>query len=1250
MASISQAHPRKRVVNNAIRVIRTLAKDAAPPSADDDDEPKLTPLSGPGQIRLFSFYCMSPVTYQALLTLKAPSLQAGDHTISITHDIYAPNQAANVTPDDPKKHLQLKSAQEFEVFGLRFSLPPGVIHQTYPPQGHGDHSEVLPHIVFNDAHFPWERDVSIDENVASVPLPRNLTPWLAVLVFTEDELRLTPDELSAIGAGQVLPSTLPPGSTSLIQSTTTLDVNMLLGNVLKLKTGIPGFHCAVSDDDPGDPIDQTQAVNMIFPTGDLFTSLFCSYDGNWERVLPAPNKDTNQVNPDLSRYKYMAHVKQVSQAAMPEGSNTTGSTEDGMGEDEGVYSVIISHRAGPLPGPQRLPETPKPPLPKTGPLVTLPKTAIVHLVSLEGLEEYIDMSASDFKTSRVGLVSLYSWTYTVLPPVGANFLDSMRAIGGQVSKNLTSPLRAPDFILEQLKKSSSSDPIALKISNRLYERALDGASIIRYMPQTGENTIAFCRGALTPNLPVHPLTPFWPIESNFSTNLQIVDKHLGMTDITYSTAWELGRTLAIADMGFTAALNRLRHSVNIYATNKTKEALQGEDSVSKLKSISNLRSGVRLLANLPSQLSDGSRTVDPVRLWTSTATSANIPPTSVRRSPETRDLFTAHIHEAVLNVASAKTDDPKKVLPYNEVNVPKSSDWATVLKWVVDKMYLYNIPAHYLIADPTFLPKESIRFFYIDPNWIDALVDGALSVGNHLETKEDVARQAFKNQLNQYFSHPLDDKKHPYNPQIPVYGFLLRSGVIQAYPNLEVHAPWNPDPNAPWAELSTVPLDPRTQVLRSDLLDKDIMLCLFDRQPGSANFRDIVILQPPHQQRYTVGKNFGAITDKTDPNYGLNELEVEFRKVYTTTIPAQDAYESLATRTWIEGKGEKPATPDPNPLFPNPASIFDFESNVVIAEAFGEATVNILHQDMGTNFTDSVPTSALVGLQLADTLGYLNIKLAEPTSPLPTGMFPRSFPLPDLPKIPAAGNNLAKLVAGTGRSLAALPTTRYTTPRAPVESSAPTPTIRAAPAPHFANTIRATSTVAAVAASGNIPGQFHATAFQLGKAKLSDVDRPIPVYVKDPTANVPLDIIFHFWPIAKQVEGLELNVVNIKIPMGTKNTDLLKSYDTEFGPGSRMLSNLRFNPLLSTVTETNQQTGVKQDYLVVSLVPRSITRLVPLERNPDVSFVLNQATPNGVPGTATCIVKEGYMSIQGGVMHETAVGTNKFSVVKLAVG
>lgn len=1136
--------------------------------------------------------------------------------------------------------------------------------------------------------------MSTKESVYDLPPPRNLTPWLALLVFTEDELTLTADQLTALGAGQAIPQ----GQPSLTQSRTTLEVNMLLGNVLNLQMGTPGFHCAVYDDDPMDPIDKTQAVNMIFPSADLFSSLFCSYDQDWNRVLPAstidPKTQKTAIRPDLSRYKYMSHVKQVSQAAMPDNSDTTGSTgEEGLGEGEGVYSVIISHRTGPLPGFTRFPKTPKAITPGLGPAITLPKSAIVHLVSLQGLEEYIDMSASDFETSRIGLVSLYSWTYTVLPPVGANFLDSMRAIGAQIPSE--SLLRTPDFLLAQLKNNPSPDPTAVKISNRLYQRALDGASIVRYMPQTGEETIAFSRGALTPTLPPHPLTNFWPSESNFSANLQIVDKHLGMTDITYSSAWELGRTLAIADQSFTAALNRLRHSVNVYATNATKQAIQGASSTSAQSSIANLREGVGLLAKLPVQLADGSRTVDPVRLWSASDSPANVPPTSVRRSPDTRALFKENVHKAMARFASAKTDETDDLIPYNEVNVPKNPDWALVLKWIVDKMYLYNIPAHYLIADPTFLPKESMRFFYIDPNWIDALVDGTLSIGNHLETKDDIARQAFKYQLNQYFKNPLD-AAHPYNPQIPVYGFLLRSGVVQAYPNLEVHAPWNPDPNAPWAEDMTKLTDPRTQVLRSDLLDKDILFCLFDRQPGSPNFEEIVVLQPPHQQRYTVGKNFGPNTDIKDTGYfGINELEVEFRKVYTTTtLPATGAYTPLDLRMWVEGKGERTYTliededPTKSPTKemvptltpPNPSSIFDFESSVMIVPAFAQACVNTLTQEMNTvdpvtqqktmYFTDNVPSSTLVGLQLADTLSYLNIKIPAPQWPDPPGIPPevaaalaiRAFPLPDVPTTSGNGPGSG---SGSGTSSGAsmepairpqaaaspLPTRKNTGSQ--IKQVAPTPTIRVAPAPHMTNAIRKMSPLRsdlAAPASGNIPGQFQASAFKLGDSKLAPSARPLPVFPKSPSTNIPLDIIFAFVPIPKQITGLQLNVVKVQIPIGTKPTDLLQSYDTEFGPGARMLSNLRFNPILTTFSELNQQTGVMQDYLVVNLVPRSVTQLVPLERNPDVSFVLNQATLNGVPGIATLHVTEGYMVIDGSGAHNASPGGNKILITKKAMG
>ena len=42
---------------------------------------------------------------------------------------------------------------------------------------------------------------------------------------------------------------------------------------------------------------------------------------------------------------------------------------------------------------------------------------------------------------------------------------------------------------------------------------------------------------------------------------------------------------------------------------------------------------------------------------------------------------------------------------------------------------LHGVPFSYLVADAELLPIESIRFFYLDRAWTDALVQGALSVG-----------------------------------------------------------------------------------------------------------------------------------------------------------------------------------------------------------------------------------------------------------------------------------------------------------------------------------------------------------------------------------------------------------------------------------------------------------------------------------------------------------------------------------------
>jgi hypothetical protein len=153
---------------------------------------------------------------------------------------------------DPPGTRTLTSTQKFNVNAPRFSLPPGVVHQTYPPQGLGDHYNVLPHIIFEDPHLPWERDASqvddkeeIDQatpptsgtTLTSTPAARassgsgptgapssktptlspsttalrkpqhgrNLVPWLALLTFTEDQLKLTPDQLKARSAGGFFP-------------------------------------------------------------------------------------------------------------------------------------------------------------------------------------------------------------------------------------------------------------------------------------------------------------------------------------------------------------------------------------------------------------------------------------------------------------------------------------------------------------------------------------------------------------------------------------------------------------------------------------------------------------------------------------------------------------------------------------------------------------------------------------------------------------------------------------------------------------------------------------------------------------------------------------------------------------------------------------------------------------------------------------------------------------------------------------
>ena len=69
---------------------------------------------------------------------------------------------------------------------------------------------------------------------------------------------------------------------------------------------------------------------------------------------------------------------------------------------------------------------------------------------------------------------------------------------------------------------------------------------------------------------------------------------------------------------------------------------------------------------------------------------------------------------------------------------------AEVATWFGQLASLAGVPFNYLVPDERMLPPESLRLVYLDDNWLDALIDGAFSVGraavgpDSLESAADV--------------------------------------------------------------------------------------------------------------------------------------------------------------------------------------------------------------------------------------------------------------------------------------------------------------------------------------------------------------------------------------------------------------------------------------------------------------------------------------------------------------------------------
>ncbi|MFI9411535.1 hypothetical protein [Nocardia gamkensis] len=103
-----------------------------------------------------------------------PGVTAGDYTVEVTHDLKAGPDGRSIITDGA-----LRTVQRFTIRGPQVAIDTGAVLATQPPDGGtGRFAEVLPHVVLGDPMLPWERDMNAAPG----------TPWLALLVFTDDQL------------------------------------------------------------------------------------------------------------------------------------------------------------------------------------------------------------------------------------------------------------------------------------------------------------------------------------------------------------------------------------------------------------------------------------------------------------------------------------------------------------------------------------------------------------------------------------------------------------------------------------------------------------------------------------------------------------------------------------------------------------------------------------------------------------------------------------------------------------------------------------------------------------------------------------------------------------------------------------------------------------------------------------------------------------------------------------------------------
>ncbi len=364
-----------------------------------------------------------------------------------------------------------------------------------------------------------------------------------------------------------------------------------------------------------------------------------------------------------------------------------------------------------------------------------------HLVCLSGLENYLTGHAAGTDGYEfIELLSLDHWSFSVT----GKHPDSFRSI------------------CERLNREGSISDMLLRLPVRegmeaVKIRLREGFVPMRYHTRTGDEGLCWNRSPFTP-LKISGRKQKKPFET--ADAALCYDRKDAVFDVSLAAAFEAGRMAALKDSAYLDALLQLRRKA------------QKVIDAAYVKEMSGFCAGETYSGSLSRILSETEYEEQPGGGLENTVHVISGPEFPDRD----RERLEAYIEKQEERLLPLLDDEGKPVA-----------------RWLARLLLFYPLPYDSLVPHEGLLPRECVRFFFIDESWRQALYDGALSIGLYS------GRQSLFNRLiRKYLYQASEEASMEYRaglygqkpPQKAEYlsGFLIRADMVSLWPSVSVEA------------------------------------------------------------------------------------------------------------------------------------------------------------------------------------------------------------------------------------------------------------------------------------------------------------------------------------------------------------------------------------------------------------------------------------------------------------------------------